>query len=250
MSKARGFNLSFTIAHRGASFLAPENTLAALKAAKKRGAQWVECDVQLTRDHHPVIFHDATLDRMSNGTGYVSQSSLAKIQSLDCEGEKIPTLLEWFIACRELKMNLNLEMKAHTQNQAKRLAECVLRDLQKSHFPLSKLLISSFYLNCPLEIIKRNKKIRVAYNAHSTITQKMIERLSKMHFFSVHQHYLLLNDKVVNNIHQNNLFSLAYTVNDLKTAKALRKMGVDAIFTDNEKMYRMSLHTTKFKSRL
>jgi glycerophosphoryl diester phosphodiesterase len=239
MSKARCSTLSFAIAHRGASVLASENTIAALSAAKKRGAQWVECDVQLTRDHHPVIFHDATVDRMTNGKGYVSQTSLAKIQSLDCDGEPIPTLFEWFVACRELKMNLNLEMKVRTKKQAKILTECVLRDLQKSRYPISKLLLSSFHWGCLLEMIRKNKKIRLAYNSHDKITQKMIKQLGQLNFFSVHLHYPLLNEKVVNNLHQHHLLSLAYTVNDLKTAKNLRAMGVDAIFTDNEKMYRM-----------
>lgn len=236
MPKARTF-LSFGIAHRGAHKHAPENTLAALKSAKKAGAQWVECDVQLTRDHEAVIFHDATLDRMTDGAGYVSQTSLSKIKSLRCKKETIPTLLEWLRCCLELNINLNLEMKAHTQKQAGLLANCVLRDLKKLRFPLSKLLISSFYFGCLAAISKKNKEIPLAFNTDKKISDKTIQQLSTMKFFSVHQHYPLLNKNEVGRLHQKGFRVLAYTVNDKKTANHLQSIGVDAIFTDNEKMY-------------
>src|SRR3990167_1387525 len=229
--------LSFGIAHRGAHTHAPENTLAALMAAKKAGAQWVECDVQLTRDQEAVIFHDTTLDRMTNGSGYVSQSVLSKIKSLRCQKEAIPTLLEWLHCCLKLNINLNLEMKAHTEKQAKVLANCVLHDLKKSRFPLSKLLISSFYFGCLSAISKKDKNISLAFNTDKKIPDKTIRRLSEMRFFSVHQHYPLLNENEVDRLHQSGFRVLAYTVNDFATAKKLKSMGVDAIFTDNEKLY-------------
>lgn len=236
MPKARRL-LSFGIAHRGAHRRAPENTLAALTAAKKAGAEWVECDVQLTRDQEAVIFHDSTLDRMTNGTGYVSQSSLSKIKSLRCQKERVPTLLEWLHCCLELNISLNLEMKAHTQRQATVLANCVLRDLKKTRFPLSKLLISSFYMGCLSAIVEKDNAIPIAFNTDKKIADKTIQQLSAMKFFSVHQHYPLLNAHEVDRLHQNGFHVLAYTVNDRATAKNLKSMGVDAIFTDNETMY-------------
>lgn len=236
MPKARTL-LSFGIAHRGAHKRAPENTLAALTAASEAGALWVECDVQLTRDHEAVIFHDSTLDRMTNGSGYVSQSSLSKIRSLRCKKEIVPTLLEWLRCCLELNIKLNLEMKAHTQRQANILANCVLRDLKKTRFPISKLLISSFYFGCLSAISKKNKNIPLAFNTDKKIPDKTIQQLSAMRFFSVHQHYPLLNEYEVDRLHQNGLRVLAYTVNDRATARKLKSIGVDAVFTDNEKIY-------------
>ncbi|HLD84515.1 MAG TPA: glycerophosphodiester phosphodiesterase family protein, partial [Coxiellaceae bacterium] len=67
--------MRFIIAHRGASRLAVENTLAALEAAKKAGADCAECDVQLTFDAVPVILHDETLDRTTRMSGLLSQTS-------------------------------------------------------------------------------------------------------------------------------------------------------------------------------
>ena len=64
------------IGHRGAAAAAPENTLASLRKAKELGATWVEFDVKLTRDGHPVLFHDDRLDRTTSGQGEVALTTL------------------------------------------------------------------------------------------------------------------------------------------------------------------------------
>ena len=71
------------IAHRGASGFAPENTLAAFKLALALGADGVEMDVQLSADGHPVVIHDASVNRTTNGAGAVSRLTLDQLQSLD-----------------------------------------------------------------------------------------------------------------------------------------------------------------------
>jgi len=94
------------IAHRGASRSAPENTMAALKKAAELGSSFIEIDVQLTRDGEVVLMHDKTLDRTTNGKGYIARSSYKELKRLDAgswfspvfKNEKIPLLkevLEW-----------------------------------------------------------------------------------------------------------------------------------------------------------
>ena len=73
----------FVVAHRGASAERPEHTLAAYELALKEGADGVECDVRLTRDGHLVCVHDRRVDRTSNGTGLVSEMTLAQLRELD-----------------------------------------------------------------------------------------------------------------------------------------------------------------------
>lgn len=235
MPKARPI-LSFAIAHRGAPRLAPENTLAALMAAKAAGAKWVECDVRLTKDGEPVIFHDATLDRMTNKRGYVSHHTLGQLKSLHCGTEKIPTLFEWLQCCLALNMHLHLEMKANTKAQAKKLTDCVLRELKNTRFPLSKLIISSFFLDCLIEIFKKNKSIALGLISRKKISNRTIKRLLAMRFFSVHLHYTLLDDAMVSHLHRLGFRVLAYTVDNIRTAKKLKSINVDAIFTNNDKM--------------
>ena len=89
-------------AHRGAMQTHPENTLTAFKEAVRAGAHMIEFDVQLTRDNELVIMHDPTVDRTTNGSGKVSDLTLAELKLLDAglwkslefKDERIPTLQE------------------------------------------------------------------------------------------------------------------------------------------------------------
>lgn len=90
------------VAHRGAARFAPENTLPAIEAALDRGARFIELDVRSTKDGVPVLLHDGTVDRTTNGSGAVSQLTLAELRQLDAgswfgeefAGTRIPTLEE------------------------------------------------------------------------------------------------------------------------------------------------------------
>lgn len=87
------------VSHRGASTLFPENTLASFRAAIEAGAGGLELDVRVTRDGHPVVMHDATVDRTTDGFGAVAGMTLEAVRRLDagrpdCPGERVPTLRE------------------------------------------------------------------------------------------------------------------------------------------------------------
>jgi|GEM_PF-828402 Glycerophosphoryl diester phosphodiesterase len=90
------------IAHRGASADAPENTLASLKLAWEQGAEWAECDVSLSKDGHPVLFHDETTERLVGVKKAVAEQTLQELRQLDVgewkeskfAGERIPTLAQ------------------------------------------------------------------------------------------------------------------------------------------------------------
>src|SRR5688500_1182799 len=71
------------LAHRGASVLAPENTIEAFRLAVEAGAGGLELDVHMTRDGHMVVIHDATVDRTTNGSGAVSEMTLQELRRLD-----------------------------------------------------------------------------------------------------------------------------------------------------------------------
>src|ERR687897_750071 len=71
------------LAHRGASALAPENTIEAFRLAVEDGAGGLELDVHMTRDGHIVVIHDATVDRTTNGSGAVSEMTFYELRSFD-----------------------------------------------------------------------------------------------------------------------------------------------------------------------
>ena len=109
---------ALVVAHRGASQQAPENTLAAFRLAISQGAPAVECDVRLSADGVPVVIHDGTVDRTTDGQGAVAALSLDVIKGLDAgqghegrhAGERIPTLAETLAVCAG-RARLFMELK-------------------------------------------------------------------------------------------------------------------------------------------
>jgi glycerophosphoryl diester phosphodiesterase len=136
-------------AHRGASHAAPENTLSAFRLAREMGADGIELDVQLSRDGTPVVMHDATVDRTTQGSGAVADLSLAELKELDAgswfsaqfEGERIPTLAEVFEALSH-DLVVNVELKA-TGSEPTGLEEVVV-SLITRYGMAGLILISSF----------------------------------------------------------------------------------------------------------
>lgn len=109
-----------SIAHRGYSTVAPENTLAAFKLAKTNGFEYAECDVSFTSDGVAVLLHDETIDRTSNGTGNIGNMTYAQVSQYDFgswkssayAGEKIPTFEEFVKLCKRVGLKMYIELKA------------------------------------------------------------------------------------------------------------------------------------------
>ena len=105
-------------AHRGASAYAPENTLEAFKLAAGHGADGVELDVQLSRDNELVVAHDETIDRVSNGSGYIKDHTLRELKKLrfnrlfpEYRDAAIPTLREVYELLKPTGLVINVELK-------------------------------------------------------------------------------------------------------------------------------------------
>jgi glycerophosphoryl diester phosphodiesterase len=144
------------IGHRGAAALAPENTLAGLRAAAAAGASWVEFDVKLTADGVAVLIHDDTLDRTTDGRGAVAATASSTIAALDAggwfgaafRGERVPTLIEAIDELARLGLGANIEIKpspGHAEVTARAVGSVV-----SAHWPgqLPAPLISSFEPAC------------------------------------------------------------------------------------------------------
>ncbi len=151
MSKGSLDFSSRIIAHRGAKLVSPENTLAAIAKAADFGAKWVEIDAALSADGVPVIIHDATLDRTTNGRGPVDQQYVEVLTKLDAgswfapefAGEAIPTLEQAaeLISTRGLSLNLELKPQA---GQVRPHAEAIVEVLSRCWPEVATLILSSF----------------------------------------------------------------------------------------------------------
>ncbi len=141
------------IAHRGASQVAPENTLAAVRAAAAMGVYWVECDVTLLGDGTPVIHHDATLDRCTTGTGPLSALAAGDLIAVTAgkghgpvfADEPVPTLEQLLDTLEALDFHANIEIKRHEAPlgaTAARVAEA----LAVRPWTARRIIVSSFDL--------------------------------------------------------------------------------------------------------
>lgn len=142
------------VAHRGLSARAPENTMAAFKLAAEAGCDLLEFDVHLTKDDELVVIHDDTLDRTTNGTGFVRDRTLAEIRSLDASfgmaqfaGTGVPSLDETMVWARAAGVTLSLEIKQPLPVSGRpkypRIAERVA-DMLRSHDMTGRVLVHSF----------------------------------------------------------------------------------------------------------
>ncbi|BCL13321.1 glycerophosphodiester phosphodiesterase [Micromonospora sagamiensis] len=122
------------IAHRGASAAAPENTLAAQEVARRAGSDWIENDVQPSRDGVPFVLHDGTVDRTTDGTGAIRDLTSAQLKALDAGswfaphfvGARLPTLAEQLADLRNRGGNLLLEIKGvHSHAEVARIVEVI-----------------------------------------------------------------------------------------------------------------------------
>lgn len=119
--------------HRGYNKVAPENTLPAFRLSKLRGFNYVETDIRFTSDGIPVLLHDDSIDRTSNGQGKIKDMTLEEVRSFDFgnwkgssfKGTKIPTLEEFLSLCAEIGLSPHLELKAGSRNQVFQIVDLV-----------------------------------------------------------------------------------------------------------------------------
>ena len=141
------------IAHRGGGALAPENTLAGLRIAARMGCRGVEFDVALTADGVPILMHDETLERTTNGAGFVAAKTAAEVACLDAGGkhhrafavEPAPTFQAALQTCTELGLWMNVEIKSTPGTEAvtgRAVASAVAAHL--AAHPAAAIVLSSF----------------------------------------------------------------------------------------------------------
>ena len=122
-----------SIAHRGYSIEAPENTLPAYVLAHKKGFKYAECDVRVTKDGVLVLLHDETIDRTSNGSGKVVDMTYEELLQYDFgswkspkyAGTKIPTFEEFIRCCKALGIHPYIEVQNHSSMTDEHVTNCV-----------------------------------------------------------------------------------------------------------------------------
>lgn len=143
------------IAHRGASYAYPENTLLAFRRAIEMGVDYIEIDVQVTHDGEIVVMHDETVERTTNGTGFIHNLSAAQIRELDAgRGERVPLLTQVFQLARDNHIRLCIEVKGVDENASVEITDMTVKAIQRANF-IPFTVVTSFYQDA----LRRAKQI-------------------------------------------------------------------------------------------
>jgi len=246
-------------AHRGASTRAPENTLAAFEEAIRLGVDAIELDVHLSADGVPVVLHDDTVDRTTDGRGAVASLTLAALKRLDAgawfsprfRGERIPTLEEALV-CAQGRCGLNVEIKAdapaRTAGAARRarpqapgvapqeVARAVARALSRTRFD-GLLIVSSFSPPALAGAREAMRRVRLGYLASRTAAG--VEALHrKIGLFSFHPHHRLATRRRIRAAQRLGLAVFVWPVNDARLLRALVARGADGLMSDDPLLFR------------
>lgn len=231
-----------TVAHRGASGYATENTMAAYDLALQMNADCIEIDLQLTRDGQLVAIHDNTLDRTTTGTGFVWDKTLAEVKQLDAgikfnerfRGQKVPTFDEILERFKDESIGILIEIK--TPEYYPGIEEKIKDSLVRYNLDnaTDRIAIQSFNHHA----VKNSKSLLpnidhgVLISAHNPrIHERDLEWFASFADFYNPSLKILSHDLIMR-AHQYGLKVKPYTVRDAALIEPLLKQGVDAIITD------------------
>jgi glycerophosphoryl diester phosphodiesterase len=232
--------LPVVIAHRGASFYAPENTMPAFEMAYQQGAQAIELDVKLTGDGHIVAMHDSRVDRTTDGTGKVNSLTLEEIVRLDAGSWKddrfrqtqVPTLKDILIAFMD-RLLFNIELTNYTSptDGLPETTILLIRELTLEN----RVLLSSFNPLALLKAYRLAPEIPIGLLVHPGqpgIIRWLLASLIKHKAWHPHES-LLASDRRIQRAHQQGKSINVWTVNQHERMQELLDWGVDGIMTDD-----------------
>ncbi len=217
------------IAHRGASGHEPENTLAAISKALEIGVDIIELDVRACKTGELVAFHDMTLERTTNGSGLVADTSLEDLKKLDAgSGERIPTLEE-AIDLIDKRTILNIEMKG--KGVADRLATILRGYIENKVYPPELFIVTSFDKEEFHQFSLKNPGVRLSILVGRDILSAS-SRGRKYGAYSIHLPQPYMRKWLVRFFHKRGFRVFIYALNSIWDIARAKIMEVDGIFSD------------------
>ena len=244
------------VAHRGGSRLAPENTLAAFRTALTLSVDAIELDVQMTKDGHAIVFHDNTVEKLTDGEGNVLDLDFDYLRSLNAaahfaggwpEPQRMPTLREVLDLARA-RTQVYVEIKASHHNSTygryPDIAETVVKEIRAAGMLDSVLIISFDLLILPLI-----KSLEPTLKTAAIISEDVWNPKSENAFESLLQqaHTLqvdwlnmdvdLFTPDMPERVHAHGLKIGCWTVNSLEEMRRLAATGIDSITSDRPDLF-------------
>lgn len=224
------------VGHRGARGHAPENTFASFNRGVELGASVVETDVHLSRDGEVVVIHDHTVDRTTDGHGFVKDMTVAELKKLDAgswydarfAGERIPTLRELLEWARH-RIPLALEIK-NGPIYYPGIAGQVIRLLREYDMAGQAILISFDHF-----VLREAKMLAPEIATGILYAARLIDAVAAAQAagaVAVHPQYAFVTPDLVESAHRAGIAVSPWCPNDVESLRWLDRMGVDSIGTD------------------
>lgn len=227
------------IGHRGASALAPENTLAGLLAGIQAGADGVEFDVQRTKDGHLVLFHDDDLARITGVRGLVVKTTLTQLRELNAGGyfgpqyadEMIPTLDE---AIEALPTGCFLNIEAKRKKLLSDGLEAGIAAAVRRHNLYDRVIVSSFNPAALWRVGHRDRRIPLGllYETGMPFLMDTGWPRTFLRLAALHPSWGMVTPELVQEAHTRGQRVYTWTVNEPEDMQLMIDAGVDGIITD------------------
>lgn len=233
-------------AHRGASVSNPENTMSAFKGAKELGADWIELDVQQTKDGEIIVIHDTNFKRTTGVDKNTWELTYEEVQKLDAgsffdnsfKGEKIPLLSEVIDFAKENNIKLNIELKptGHETDFEKNVVDII----EEKDFKNDCVVTSQIYE--VLENVKAyNEDIRTVYVM--SLAYGDLTSFTAADSFSIEARSI--TSSLVEKLHREGKEVYAWTLNTEDNIGKMVDLNVDNIITDNITLARETIDLAK-----
>ncbi len=229
---------AFIASHRGGGATAPENTIPAIAAALAAGFDYVEVDVALTADRHPVLLHDATVDRTTDGHGRVAELTLAQVRALDAgswfdddyAGTLVPTLAEFLdlLATTDRRAIVELKGEWDAEAAAAFAGEVADRGLER------RIAVSSFDART-LALARAASDVIARLVIVRELPDDVVEAVTEAgaRGVIVDRRAVRERPEVVDALHDADMRVVVYTLNDDAQWDEVTALGVDGIVTDD-----------------
>lgn len=227
-------------AHRGGGSLAPENTLGAIRLGQSLGYTAHEIDVKLSLHGVPLLLHDATLERTTNGKGRAADLPWAALEKLDAgswhsprfAGEKIPSFEEAAALFRSRETQVHIEIKPTPGFDCETGRAVALATRELFRGAAVAPIFSSFSFEALLAAREAAPEIGRAWLIDQ-FTAADWDRLARLEAVSLHTSHKKIDLAQVPRLHDEGYRVNLYTVNEIDRAEMLLEAGVDGLFTDN-----------------
>lgn len=221
------------IGHRGACGYAPENTLASIRKALEMGVHGFEFDIQMSRDGHPVVIHDDTLERTTNGLGLVLDHTLEQLQQLEAgdkqhPGERIPTLTQ-VLDLVDKRCRLFIELKSDLATEP--VVRILRHYIKHMGWHYEQLFVCSFD-HLQLTTVRTLEPSLRTCALIAGIPVSLAAIASEAHAWALNPCIHHINQGMVDDAHRRGLRVITWTADHPADIAKARSLGVDGIISN------------------